>query len=133
MLDEVLENRSGDYHYDKGTPEDIADSRKTVEWLETPKGRRVMRTSIIPALERAGVVPEGSALAYREPNPIAAFFRRLLGTRGPRQSWSSEEMSASDGDDAASSHSASSYGHTTSGTLPQSYMGGHGYGDSPKG
>ena len=110
---------------------DPSESLTTSEWLHTKQGRRAIRTSILPALERAGIVPEGSALAYREPNPLATFFRRLLASRRHRQAWWSDEVAAPD--DEAPHSNASSYGHTTSAMLPQAYMSGHSYGDTPKG
>ena len=109
-----------------------ADSLTTSQWLSTKEGKRALRESILPALERTGVIPEGSALAYREPNPLREFLRRLLTPRraGRRASrWEDEVVGP---DDASPHESASSYGKTTSSTLPQSYMQGHSYGDTPK-
>ncbi len=48
----VLRTMEG-VNYDRGTLEDMADSRRTVEWLETPQGKRAMKEYIAPALARA--------------------------------------------------------------------------------
>lgn len=102
----------------------------TSEWLHTRQGKRALRTSILPALERAGIVPEGSALAYRESSPLREFPRRLLARRRlfhRSSDWGDDSVP----EDASPHHGGSSYGHTTSASLPQAYTHG-GYGDSSK-
>ena len=42
MFDEVLRSREG-VSYDRGTPEDMADSRRGVTWLESPKSREAKK------------------------------------------------------------------------------------------
>ena len=76
MFDEVLKDRTG-INYDRGTPEDIADSRKTVEWLETPAGKRAMREVVAPALLRARALPRNDTLVVTP--------RRRLGLFGVRE------------------------------------------------
>jgi hypothetical protein len=51
-FDEVLRDRTG-VNYDRGTPEDFADSRRTVKWLDTPQAKPYIR-QIAASLRSSG-------------------------------------------------------------------------------
>jgi hypothetical protein len=60
MFDEVLKSHEGIYH-DRGTPADVADSRRVVTWLESPNSREAKKyvaEALIRISERAKN-PEG--------------------------------------------------------------------------
>lgn len=63
MFDEVLLSREGDQGPCDAAA--MADARATVEWLETPKGKRAIRDVIAPALMRSLAQPRSDTLTRR--------------------------------------------------------------------